>query len=217
VSLSFVLGGVRSGKSRYAEALLGYRYDVTYLAAGARPADPVADPEWAARVAFHQASRQKTWRTIETTDLVGQLSAPGGPLLIDCLGTWLTALVDQAGAWDNPRAASLLLHREGTALLAALRETSRRVVIVSNEVGLSLVPLTPSGRVFQDELGRLNARVADAADSVFLVVAGRVIDLTGAPRVDLQHGREWGSQDSPAPTEPPQDTRVGTSTPQDAP
>ena len=88
MSLSFVLGGVRSGKSRYAEAIHGYRYDVTYLAAGSRPADPVADPEWAARVAFHQASRQKTWRTIETTDLVGQLSAPGGPLLIDCLGTW---------------------------------------------------------------------------------------------------------------------------------
>ncbi len=215
MSISFVLGGVRSGKSRYAEALLSYRYDVTYLAAGARPADPAADPEWAARVAFHQASRQKSWTTIETTDLVAQLRAPGGPLLIDCLGTWLTAIIDRAGAWDNPQAAALMAHREGTALLAALQQTTRRVVVVSNEVGLSLVPLTPSGRVFQDELGRLNARVADVSDYVFLVVAGRVLDLSTTPRVDLQKGLEWSVQDAPPRAAPLQDAPLNP-TPQDA-
>jgi adenosylcobinamide kinase/adenosylcobinamide-phosphate guanylyltransferase len=215
VSLSFVLGGVRSGKSRYAEALLSYRYDVTYLAAGARPADPGRRPGVGGSGGLPQASRQKSWTTIETTDLVAQLRAPGGPLLIDCLGTWLTAIIDRAGAWDNPHAATLIAHREGTALLAALQQTSRRVVVVSNEVGLSLVPLTPSGRVFQDELGRLNARVADVSDYVFLVVAGRVLDLSTAPRVDLQKGLEWGVQDAPPHAAPLQDAPINPP-PQDA-
>lgn len=197
VSVTLVLGGVRSGKSRYAEEILSYRLDVTYVAAGARPADAESDPEWAGRVRTHQQSRPVSWRTIESVDLVGLLHQPGGPLLIDCLGTWLASLVDRAESWDDLDAAADLVHREVAALIESLQATSRRVVIVSNEVGASLVPLTASGRFFQDELGRLNTAVADVADQVALVVAGRVLDLTEAPRVPRVSTRPGGPQDRP--------------------
>lgn len=218
VAVTLVLGGVRSGKSRYAESLLSHRLDVTYVAAGARPADPGTDPEWAARVRAHQHSRRTSWRTRETTDLVGVLAESGGALLIDCLGTWITALIDRADAWEHPTAAALLVQREGTALIEALQATDRTVVVVSNEVGLSLVPVTPSGRVFQDELGRLNAAVADVADRVVLVVAGRVLELTDAPRVPELSAPALAPQDrATLAADSPQMSQTQDRAPQDTP
>ncbi len=170
-----VTGGVRSGKSRHAEALLASRTDVTYLATGA-PSDS-ADPEWAQRVALHQAARPASWSTVETLDLVGHLGMPGGPLVVECLGTWLTGLIDRAGLWEDLAAARDLVAAESAALVAALQATTREVVLVTNEVGWSLVPMTPSGRFFQDSLGRLNAAVAAVADDAVLVVMGRALPL----------------------------------------
>ena len=211
--MTLVLGGVRSGKSRYAEELLSHRLDVTYVAAGARPGDLTTDPEWAERVRAHQESRPASWHTVASTDLVGLLRAQGGPLLIDCLGTWLTALVDRAEAWDDLGRAADLVKGDVSALIRALQDTTRRVVIVSNEVGSSLVPLTPSGRFFQDELGWLNAAVADIADQVALVVAGRVLDLTDAPRVGRVAVRR---RDGP-PAHPPQEPSPQDQSPEDGP
>jgi adenosylcobinamide kinase/adenosylcobinamide-phosphate guanylyltransferase len=102
---------------------------------------------------------------------------PGGPLLVECLGTWLTGLVDRAGLWDDLSAAAVLVQDEGEALVDALVRTSREVVLVTNEVGWSLVPLTPSGRFFTDALGRLNVAVAAVADHAVLVVLGRALSL----------------------------------------
>ena len=211
--MTLVLGGVRSGKSRYAEELLSHRLDVTYVAAGARRADLMIDPEWADRVRAHQESRPASWRTVESTDLAGLLRAQGGPLLIDCLGTWLTALVDRSEGWDDLGRAADLVKGEVTTLIRALQDTTRRVVIVSNEVGSSLVPLTPSGRFFQDELGWLNAAVADIADQVALVVAGRVLDLTDAPRV----GRVAVRRRDGSPAHPPQEPSPQDQSPEDGP
>lgn len=184
---TLVTGPVRSGKSRHAEHLVGrlatHPGVVTYVATGRR-ADP-SDPEWSRRVADHRARRRGSWRTVETTDVVGALAAATGPVLVDCLGTWLTAVVDDAG-WHDLVAAADAVRREADRLVAALCETTVPVVVVTNEVGWSLVPTTASGRLFQDELGRLNALVAAVAAQVHLVVAGRVLDLTDAQVVAAQ-------------------------------
>ena len=95
-----VTGGVRSGKSRHAEELLASHPNVTYVAPGPTTAeDP--DPDWAARIAAHQARRPAGWTTLEIRDLAAALATPG-PVLVDCLGTWLTALLDAASAWESP-------------------------------------------------------------------------------------------------------------------
>ncbi len=177
---TLVTGPVRSGKSRHAEDLLRDHGDVLYVATG-RPADP-SDPEWSRRVADHRAQRPGTWRTLETTDVVGAIDAAAGPLLVDCLGTWLTALVDDVG-WEDLVTAAAAVRREADRLVDALCAARVPVVVVTNEVGWSLVATTASGRMFQDELGRLNALVAGVAARVHLVVAGRVVDLSDAPVV----------------------------------
>ncbi|WP_020145434.1 bifunctional adenosylcobinamide kinase/adenosylcobinamide-phosphate guanylyltransferase [Terracoccus sp. 273MFTsu3.1] len=177
---TLVTGPVRSGKSRHAEDLVADRADVTYVATGRR-AD-ASDPEWSRRVEDHRTRRPGTWRTLETTNVAGVIDAATGPVLVDCLGTWLTALVDGVG-WDDLVAAADVVRREGDRLVESLCAATVPVVVVTNEVGWSLVATTASGRLFQDELGRLNAQVAAVAARVHLVVAGRVVDLSDAPVV----------------------------------
>lgn len=177
---TLVTGPVRSGKSRHAEDLLGDHSDVTYVATG-RTADP-SDPEWSRRVNAHRGRRPESWRTVETAEVPRVIAGATGPVLVDCLGTWLTAVVDDAG-WDDLDAASAAVGRQGAQLVESLCTARVPVVVVTNEVGWSLVPTTVSGRFFQDELGRLNALVAAVAARVHLVVAGRVVDLSEAPVV----------------------------------
>lgn len=174
--LILVTGGVRSGKSTHAEGLIGDE-PATYVAAGPTP-DAEADPDWTARVAAHMARRPAAWATVETQDLTDVLAHVGHPVLIDCLGTWLTALIDAAGAWedDADRVHDLVLGRTDE-LTAALRGCEQDVVLVTNEVGLGVVPEHRSGRLFRDLLGTVNQRVAAACDEVHLVVAGRVLRL----------------------------------------
>jgi adenosylcobinamide kinase/adenosylcobinamide-phosphate guanylyltransferase len=180
VTTTLVTGPVRSGKSRHAEELLRGGQGVVYVATG-RPADP-SDPEWARRVDEHRARRPPSWRTLETTALAEVVESATAPLLIDCLGTWLTAVVDESG-WDDLEAAAGALGKRRERLIGSLCATTVPVIVVTNEVGWSLVPTTPSGRFFQDELGRLNAAVSAVAARVHLVVSGRVLDLSVAPRV----------------------------------
>jgi len=177
---TLVTGPVRSGKSRHAEDLLRDHSDVTYVATGRRP-DP-SDPEWSRRVRAHRGRRRESWRTVETADVPRVIAGARGPVLVDCLGTWLTAVVDDVG-WDDLDAASAAVARQSARLVGSLCTATVPVVVVTNEVGWSLVPTTESGRLFQDELGRLNALVAGVAARVHLVVAGRVVDLSDAPVV----------------------------------
>ncbi|CAB4950624.1 unannotated protein [freshwater metagenome] len=171
-----VTGGVRSGKSTHAEALIGDE-PATYVAAGPTP-DAEADPDWTARVAAHKARRSAAWDTVETQDLADALAGAGHPVLIDCLGTWLTAVIDDVGAWEDEsdRVHDLVLARTDE-LTVALRGCEHDVVLVTNEVGLGVVPEHRSGRLFRDLLGTVNQRVAAACDEVHLVVAGRVLRL----------------------------------------
>jgi adenosylcobinamide kinase/adenosylcobinamide-phosphate guanylyltransferase len=165
-----VTGGVRSGKSRHAESLLAGEPEVTYVAPG--PARDDAD--WALRVAAHRERRPPSWTTLETGDLASALGA-GGPVLVDCLGTWLTRVVDDAGLWDAPAdEVSALVESRTAAAVAAMTGT---VVLVTNEVGLGVVPEHRSGRLFRDLLGTVNQRFGAVCDEVHLVVAGRVLRL----------------------------------------
>ena len=136
-STTLVTGPVRSGKSRHAEHLLGDEPSVTYVATGRR-ADP-ADAEWSRRVEGHRARRPASWRTVETTDVAGVIASARGAVLVDCLGTWLTALVDEAGWHDlDAAAAHVAAARRADSSRRSAPRTSP-VVIVTNEVGWSLV------------------------------------------------------------------------------
>ncbi|MFE9388090.1 bifunctional adenosylcobinamide kinase/adenosylcobinamide-phosphate guanylyltransferase [Streptomyces sp. NPDC006784] len=174
---TLVLGGARSGKSVEAERRLAAFPGVVYVAtSGTRD----GDPEWAARVAEHRERRPASWRTEETCDLVPLLEREGPPLLIDCLALWLTHTMDEVEAWDDTRwargGAAELSARVHT-LLEAVRRTPRLLVAVSNEVGSGVVPATPAGRRFRDELGRLNARFGEECEHVLLTVAGVALPL----------------------------------------
>ena len=170
---TLVTGGVRSGKSVHAESLLADRA-VTYIAPGLVR----DDADWAVRIAAHQARRPATWTTLETADLSAALDGDG-PVLIDCLGTWLARFLDDAHLWDaTSDEATGAIEVELDRIVAALgRDPLRDIVLVTNEVGLGVVPEHRSGRLFRDLIGLTNQRIAAACDEVHLVVAGRVLRL----------------------------------------
>ncbi|WP_258906516.1 bifunctional adenosylcobinamide kinase/adenosylcobinamide-phosphate guanylyltransferase [Actinokineospora sp. UTMC 2448] len=168
---TLVLGGARSGKSAHAEGLMG---DVALYLATARRID--GDGDWDARIAAHVARRPATWRTEETPDtdsLIGHLDAAITPVLVDDIATWLANAMDDANAWDGgvdmTSARSTLVH--------AVERCAMPVTLVSAEVGLGVVPPTRSGRLFRDELGAVNASLAEVCTDVLLLVAGLPLRL----------------------------------------
>jgi adenosylcobinamide kinase/adenosylcobinamide-phosphate guanylyltransferase len=167
-----ITGGIRSGKSHEAERRLAGEPSVTYVATSSSE----NDPEWDERVAVHQARRPAGWRTVETlalSDLLLKATADDPPLLVECVNTWLAGTMAAAGCWaDGADDATKRLAAEVDALVGAWVTTAARVIAVTNEVGLSLVPTTRAGRWFAEELGTLNARLAADAEEVWLVVAG---------------------------------------------
>ncbi|OBK90273.1 bifunctional adenosylcobinamide kinase/adenosylcobinamide-phosphate guanylyltransferase [Mycolicibacter sinensis] len=169
---ALVLGGARSGKSAHAEALLAGQAAVTYLATGGVRE---GDPEWVERVRLHRARRPASWQTVETSDVAEALCAAETPVLLDCLGTWLTARMDLHRVWDGGALDGV--HADIDKLVTSWRDCPVRAVAVSNEVGSGVVPPTPAGRLFRDLLGVLNARIAAESDDVVLMVAGRPLRL----------------------------------------
>jgi adenosylcobinamide kinase / adenosylcobinamide-phosphate guanylyltransferase len=160
--VTLVLGGARSGKSRYAECLVE-----SAAAGGIYCATAEAgDAEMARRIAAHRARRGSFWRTIEEPLALAPVIAaeawPNRPLLIDCLTMWLSNLL----------LAERPIEGEAEALCAASRVAAGPVVLVANEVGMGLVPETSIGRRFRDAAGRLNQQIAALADRVVFVAAG---------------------------------------------
>jgi adenosylcobinamide kinase/adenosylcobinamide-phosphate guanylyltransferase len=168
VSRVLVLGGSRSGKSAHAEQLLAGHEEVVYLATSRGDA---ADEEWTARITAHRARRPAGWTTLESTapsELVR-----GGSVLVDSITTWIAALMDETGVWDETDPGALdRLARRCDALVDNWVMTPAHVVAVSDEVGLGVVPETRSGRLFRDTLGTVNQRLAATSDEVWFVVAG---------------------------------------------
>lgn len=164
---TLVLGGARAGKSTYAEALLAAHPRVTYVATGGVHE---GDREWAERIALHRARRPAGWTTVETADASAVLRSAREPVLLDCLGTWLTGRLDHHGVWTGGDWAAV--DADVSDLLDAMRAVTVPVVVVSNEVGSGVVPPTSAGRRFRDLLGRVNSAVAGESESVVLVVAG---------------------------------------------
>jgi adenosylcobinamide kinase / adenosylcobinamide-phosphate guanylyltransferase len=166
MSVTLVLGGARSGKSRFAESLAhGEKH---YIATA-----QAFDDEMRARIALHKTNRGNGWVTHE--ELFGlprklaELDHAANFILVDCLTLWLSNLMLAERDWQGP----------ATALTGMLQRMSAEVVLVSNEVGLSLVPETVLGREFRDAQGLLNQRVAAVADTVVFVAAGLALALKG--------------------------------------
>ncbi len=162
-----MIGGARSGKSALAERLVagtGRRPTVIVTA-------EVRDQEMAARVAAHRLARGADWSVIEAPqDLPGALARPApGAVLVDCITLWLT----------NRMLAEADLAGETAALLAALTASPAPVVVVTNEVGLSIVPENALARRFRDAQGRVNQQIAARADLVIGVMAGLPFALKG--------------------------------------
>ncbi len=170
---TLVLGGARSGKSAFAEELAGRAGAVRYVATAVL--DP-SDADFAERVAAHRVRRPGVWNVVEG-DPVAVLAESAPVTLIDDLGTWLTGRIDARAAWESPRGT---VKPDADALVAAVTGYDRRLVIVSPEVGLGVLPATKSGRLFQDEIGELNQRIAAACDEVYLVIAGVPTLIKGA-------------------------------------
>ena len=182
MTTTLVLGGVRSGKSRHAEALLRGEPRVRYVATAERTDE--SDPTWATRVEDHRARRPDAWETVETIDVAAAIRSATTPVLVDCLGIWLARTIDRLEGWEDLDATSRQLRGLVADLRSAWVTATVDVVAVTNEVGLGVVPPSASGRLFRDELGRLNTALSAASDLVHLVVAGRVLDLSHAPVVD---------------------------------
>lgn len=178
---TLVLGGTRSGKSRHAQSLLSPDREVTFVAAGKQPTDD--DPEWTARVERHRRDRPENWTTVETTDITRAIIHARSPVLVDCLGSWVTALIDEAQLWDDSSGALALVEERAAELAALWSLAPYDSVAVTNETGMSVVPDTVSGRLFQDALGRVNTALSEVSQRVHLVVAGRILDLSAAPIV----------------------------------
>jgi adenosylcobinamide kinase/adenosylcobinamide-phosphate guanylyltransferase len=164
-----VLGGIRSGKSEWAERAVAESVaegePVRYVATGAAPG---GDADWSARVAAHRERRPSHWSTIETVDVATQLRADATATVVDDVGGWLTATMDRRGAWTGASVCA-----EVDDLLEAVGAFAAPLALVSPEVGLTVVPPTESGRRFADELGVLNQRLAAVCDRVVLVIAGQ--------------------------------------------
>ncbi len=171
-----ILGGARSGKSLLAERRAQESgLKVIYVATA-----QALDGEMARRVAHHRERRPAEWGCVEETlhlaDRLRELAAPDTCLLVDCLTLWLSNLLFAGRAVTQAEASEAidcpLFREQTTALIELLPQLPGRIILVSNEVGWGIVPMHPVSRLFTDEQGRLNQRVAAVCDRVTLVAAG---------------------------------------------
>jgi len=173
--LTLVTGGARSGKSRHAESLLAPAKRVLYIATS-----HVFDEEMAARIAHHRAQRPAHWRTEERWQALAEVitanNHPEEAVLLECITTlvtnWLFAFGEgDPEQWDYAELETRV-QLEVDSLLAACAACPAPVVLVTNEIGMGIVPENRLARHFRDIAGRVNQRLAQAADTVWLVVSG---------------------------------------------
>lgn len=173
--LTLILGGARSGKSSYAEKLAkDSGLPVTYIATA-----QIYDDEFEARVQHHKDRRPKHWQLIETPHYLAAAlqdnNHEGAVVIVDCLTLWLAQCICP----DCAPPESVDWTQERAAFLALLPTLQGNIILVSNEVGMGIVPLGEINRQFQDEQGRLNQAVAALANEVFFIAAGLPLKLKG--------------------------------------
>lgn len=176
-AITLVLGGARSGKSRYAQQLARACRSVTFIAT-ALP----CDAEMRERILAHQSARPQEWRTLEASTAlpaaIREASTNSDVILIDCLTTYLgNQMMDSSHKCRALKDAVADLDADG--ICAALQSAESSVVVVSNEVGSGIVPQFRSGRIYRDLLGELNQRIAGIADRVIFMVAGQPLTIKG--------------------------------------
>jgi len=183
--LTFVLGGARSGKSAHAQRLAAERGERVLYVATAQ----AGDDEMAARIAAHRAERPAHWHTLEAPLAVGRaigrhvsrftLAQAPTVIIVDCLTLLANNVIISLPDSATEAEATAALDVEVDGLLAAQREGECEWIVISNEVGLGIVPAYPLGRVYRDALGRANQRLAAAADEVLFMVAGLPLRVKG--------------------------------------
>jgi adenosylcobinamide kinase/adenosylcobinamide-phosphate guanylyltransferase len=170
-TVMLVLGGVRSGKSRYAQAEASRFASVTFVATARR-----SDAEMRRKIATHRRERPREWTTVEAHKNLDQVirreGASADLLLVDCLTTYCGGLLSRSGV--SPSA-----HAHLASVVDAIAATRASVFLVSNEVGSGVVPAFKAGRLYRDFLGQLNQQVARVADLVVLLVAGIPVTIKG--------------------------------------
>ena len=175
MTVHLILGGARSGKSAYAEQLAQKsELAVTYVATA-----QIYDEEFAKRIEHHKQRRPKEWQIIEApfnlAKTLQALDQPNQCIIVDCLTLWLAQCI--CPDCDPPE--TIVWTDEKQALLDVLPQLESTVLLVSNEVGMGIVPLGEINRQFQDEQGRLNQAVATIADKVSFIAAGLPLHLKG--------------------------------------
>jgi len=172
--LTLVLGGARSGKSAHARRLAGERGSSILFVATAEP----CDEEMAERIARHRAERPEGWRTLEApADVALAIEREAGTsdlVLLDCISVLAGNIYSREESFE---AAERRLERELDLLLEVHERSAAEWIIVSNEVGMGVVPAYPLGRAFRDGLGRAHQRLASRADEAYLIVAGLAMRL----------------------------------------
>lgn len=167
--ITLITGGARSGKSTFAQRLAARRRDVLFVAT----AEPL-DDEMAAKIGRHRAERPAHWRMLEAPRGVAAALAaepPAEAVVLDCVTLWVTnLLLAEGAAWEAAE-------RELDALLAWQRASGAELIVVTNEVGLGIVPADPLSRAYREWLGWFNQRLAAHARSVYLCVAGIPVDI----------------------------------------
>ncbi|MCY3887806.1 MAG: bifunctional adenosylcobinamide kinase/adenosylcobinamide-phosphate guanylyltransferase [Chloroflexi bacterium] len=176
--LTLVLGGVRAGKSSYAQHLAQRGERVLFVATA-----EAGDQEMAARIQAHRENRPAEWRTLEEplnlVAALAPLTSYHDTILLDCLTLWISNLLLKSRASE---AAGVDIPAEVRGLLELYRKGTASWIVVSNEVGLGVMPATELGRVYADELGRTNQTVAAAADDVYFMAAGLPVDMKATGR-----------------------------------
>jgi adenosylcobinamide kinase/adenosylcobinamide-phosphate guanylyltransferase len=173
-----ILGGARSGKSAYAQRLAQELGGDTVLFVATAEA---WDEDMAQRIARHRQERPTAWRTLETPRQVGQAIAchlyDTTVVLVDCLTLLVSNTLLHCGESPDPATAEAAVQAEVTALVQTCQTTAATCIVVSNEVGLGLVPDNPLGRLYRDLLGRANQVLAARAEAVYFMVAGLPVDV----------------------------------------
>lgn len=176
--ITLLVGGARSGKSALAVRLgRSFSGPVTFVATAT-----AGDDDMVERIQRHQDERPSGWTTIESPSLVADFPL-GGMLIIDCITLWVAnVLFTSAEVEPTHRFEQVLADRAATLLLL-LRQRTGPTIIVTNEVGLGIVPDSPLTRTYRDALGRVNSQLAEAADRSMFLAAGRVLPLLSLTEV----------------------------------